>query len=47
MAKKMLIVCRHPENYAPGQRLKYEQYFDFWRNDAWDMDVEPFMSEAF
>ena len=47
MAKKILIVCPHPENYAPGQRLKYEQYFDSWRNDGWDIDVEPFMSEAF
>ena len=47
MAKKILIVCPHPENYAPGQRLKYEQYFDSWRIDGWDIDVEPFMSEAF
>ena len=47
MVRKIQIVCPHPENYALGQRLKYEQYFDSWRNDGWDMDVEPFMSEAF
>ena len=47
MAKKILIVCPHPENYAPGQRLKYEQYFESWRSDGWEIDVEPFMSEAF
>ena len=47
MAKKILIVCPNPENYAPGQRLKYEQYFESWRNDGWEIDVEAFMSEAF
>lgn len=47
MAKKILIVCPNPENHAPGQRLKYEQYFESWRSDGWEIDVEPFISEAF
>ena len=47
MPKRILIVCPNPENYAPGQRLKYEQYFESWRKDGWDIDVESFISEAF
>lgn len=44
--KKILVICPHPVGYAPGQRLKYEQYFDHWRNNGFDVDVSPFMSEA-
>lgn len=47
MPKKLLVICPNPEKYAPGQRLKYEQYFDSWRKDGWEVDVEPFMSEKF
>jgi L-malate glycosyltransferase len=43
--KKILIICPHPEGYAPGQRLKYEQYFDMWRVNGYDITVKPFMSE--
>ena len=25
--KRLLVVCPHPENQVPGQRLKFEQYF--------------------
>ena len=45
--KKILILCPNPENHAPAQRLKYEEYFDSWRSDGWDVDVEPFMSITF
>lgn len=47
MAKRILVVCPNPEKYAPGQRLKYEQYFESWRKDGWKIDVEPFISEEF
>src|ERR1700759_3375595 len=43
--KKMLLICPHPENIAPGQRLKYEQYFDDWRKNGFDITVSPFFSE--
>lgn len=43
--RRLLVVCPHPVGYAPGQRLKYEQYFDDWRNEGYDITVEPFMSE--
>jgi glycosyltransferase involved in cell wall biosynthesis len=42
--KKMLVVCPHPENIAPGQRLKYEQYFDDWRKNGFDVEVSSFFS---
>ena len=47
MTKRILIICPNPENYAPGQRLKYEQYFESWRSDGWEIDIAPFFSEAF
>jgi glycosyltransferase involved in cell wall biosynthesis len=45
--KKMLILCPHPVGYVPGQRLKYEQYFDAFREGGYEITVSPFMSEAF
>lgn len=43
--KKILVICPHPENVAPGQRLKYEQYLNIWRQNGYDVDVRPFYSE--
>ena len=45
--KKLLVICPHPVGYAPGQRLKYEQYFDIFRQAGYEITVSPFMSEAF
>jgi glycosyltransferase involved in cell wall biosynthesis len=47
MEKKLLIICPYPENCAPSQRLKYEQYFDAFRNDGWDITVRPFIDLRF
>ncbi len=43
--KKILVICPHPENIAPGQRLKYEQYFSHWRQNGYDIKVSPFFSD--
>lgn len=43
--KKILVICPHPPGYVPGQRLKFEQYFDSWRNNGFDVEVSSFMSE--
>ena len=43
--KKILVICPHPENVAPGQRLKYEQYFKHWRANGFDVRVSPFFNE--
>ena len=45
--KKILIVCPNPKGYAPGQRLKYEQYFENWQQNGYDVTVKPFISESF
>lgn len=45
--KRVLIVCPYPEDVAPGQRLKYEQYFDYFRENGYDLDIKPFMTIRF
>ncbi|HEX8315949.1 MAG TPA: hypothetical protein VF609_13200, partial [Flavisolibacter sp.] len=45
--KKVLVICPHPVGYAPGQRLKYEQYFSAFEAAGYEVTVSPFMSEAF
>ena len=42
----MLVICPFPQGVAPGQRLKYEQYFDDWRAQGYDIDVSCFMDPA-
>ena len=41
----MLVLCPFPEGVAAGQRLKYEQYFDHWRDKGWEIDISPFMDD--
>lgn len=45
--KKLIVICPHPENVAPGQRLKYEQYFSSWRENGFRVVVDAFMSKRF
>ncbi len=42
--KKILVICPHPVDVAPGQRLKYEQYFNDWRKNGYEITVSPFFS---
>lgn len=44
--KRILVICPHPENVAPGQRFKYEQYFDYFRSNQFQITVSPFMTRA-
>jgi glycosyltransferase involved in cell wall biosynthesis len=41
--KRLLVLCPYPQGVAAGQRLKYEQYFDDWRRNGWDITVSCFM----
>jgi glycosyltransferase involved in cell wall biosynthesis len=43
---KMLVICPFPVGVAAGQRLKYEQYFDDWRDMGFDITVSPYMDMA-
>lgn len=45
--KRILVLCPHPVNVAPGQRLKYEQYFPFFREAGYEIKVSPFMTMRF
>ncbi len=44
--KKILVVCPYPVGVAAGQRLKYEQYLNNWRDQEYDVTVSPFMNMA-
>ena len=41
---KILILCPFPEDVAAGQRLKYEQYLDDWRDSGLEVKVSSFMN---
>ena len=43
--KRMLVLCPFPYGVAAGQRLKYEQYFNRWHSNGWDVDISPFMDD--
>lgn len=47
MSKRVLVICPHPEGVAPGQRLKYEQYFSCFRDEGFEVEVSPFMTSRF
>lgn len=42
----ILILCPYPQGVAAGQRLKYEQYLDQWRDAGFDVTVSAFMDRA-
>ena len=44
MKKKILFICPYPINTAPGQRLKYEQYFSYFKKNNYDYDVKSFFN---
>jgi len=39
---KIVVLCPYPVGCAPSQRLKFEQYYDSWRDHGYDVDVRPF-----
>jgi L-malate glycosyltransferase len=41
--KKILVICPFPYSLAAGQRLKYEQYFDHWRKNGYDITMSSFI----
>ena len=43
-APRIVVLCPHPLDRAPGQRLKFEQYYASWRAAGYDVDVRPFWS---
>lgn len=45
--KKILILCPYPEHCAPSQRLKFEQYYNYFRSQGYALEISPFMRDAF
>ena len=43
-SKTILIICPFPYNTAAGQRLKYEQYFDHWKADGYEIQISSFIN---
>ena len=41
--KKILVICPYPQGVAAGQRLKYEQYFENWTANGFEITVSSFM----
>ena len=42
--KKILILSPYPEGVAAGQRLKYEQYFESWEANGYELHKSSFFS---
>ncbi len=42
--KKILFICPYPKGVQAGQRFKYEQYFDLFQSNNFDIKVSSFMS---
>ena len=42
----MLVICPYPMGVAAGQRLKYEQYFDRWTKNGWEISISPYMDTS-
>ena len=45
--KRIVIICPHPKDVAPGQRLKYEQYIENWEKNGFKVEIKPFMTDRF
>ncbi|HUC80446.1 MAG TPA: glycosyltransferase family 4 protein [Flavisolibacter sp.] len=45
--KKVLVVCPYPENVAPSQRLKFEQYYTHFREAGYTVETSAFISPSF
>lgn len=45
--KRILVLSPNPVGYAPGQRLRYEQYLDSIREAGYEVNVSSFITESF
>jgi len=43
--KKILFIAAHRPNRSPSQRFRFEQYFDFLKNNGFDYDISYLISE--
>jgi glycosyltransferase involved in cell wall biosynthesis len=45
--KKILVICPYPEDVAPSQRLKFEQYYSAFKEAGYEVHISPFISSSF
>lgn len=45
-SKRILVLCPYPLDVAAGQRLKFEQYYEDWRSQGWEVVPSPFMDRS-
>lgn len=45
--KKMLVICPYPEDVAPSQRLTFEQYYNYFREQGYEVETSSFISKEF
>ncbi len=45
MSKKIFFVNPYPHDKAPSQRLKYEQYYDYFRQHGWEIEHSSFYDD--
>jgi glycosyltransferase involved in cell wall biosynthesis len=46
-SKKILFLAPYPENKAPSQRLKYEQYYSYIREAGYEITTSSFIDNQF
>ena len=44
--KKILFICPYPIGVQAGQRFKYEQHFNYFRDNGYEINVQPFMDKS-
>lgn len=47
MKSKILFIVPYPYNTAPSQRLKFEQYYSFFRDEGYELTHVSFIDESF
>lgn len=45
--KKILVLCPYPINCAPSQRLKFEQYYEYFEENGYEVNVSSFVTPKF
>ncbi len=45
--KKILVLCPYPVNCAPSQRLKFEQYYDYFEENGFEITISSFVIPEF
>ena len=45
MNKRIFFIAPYPHGQAPSQRFRFEQYFEFIKNEGFDIEFHSFLSE--